>query len=388
MSRPAEQRVYLHLGAPKTGTTYLQDLLWRNRESLARAGLLYPGDRPDTHFRAALDLLGTQFHDWGDPDVPGSWERLVAEARQWPGSTVLSHELFCTADDAQIDRALSDLAFAEVHLVCTARDLARQLPAVWQEDIKNRHEVSFAELIRSVSGSMRPAHWLSEVFWDFQDLPRILEKWSRTVPPRRVHVVTVPPPEQPFGSLWQRFGELVGIDPEQYDTTGGPLNKSLGVAEAELVRRLNSALEGRISWQQYEDIVKRQLANQILGKRKPRTPLELPDEYRPWVHAHAEQLITDLTKAEYDVRGDLQDLVPPESPQATHHPDYADEREVLDVAVEALGGLIQRVAAERSRPAPPQAPQGVRQTLSHLCEQHIVFSRPRALYRRLRALRR
>ena len=42
---------------------------------------------------------------------------------------------------------MQDLSFAEVHVVCTARDLARQIPAVWQEDVKNRHVVTFADFV-------------------------------------------------------------------------------------------------------------------------------------------------------------------------------------------------------------------------------------------------
>jgi hypothetical protein len=34
--------VYLHVGAPKTGTTYLQDRLALNRGDLARHGVHYP----------------------------------------------------------------------------------------------------------------------------------------------------------------------------------------------------------------------------------------------------------------------------------------------------------------------------------------------------------
>ncbi len=32
-------RIYLHIGVPKTGTTYLQDVLYRNRDVLAAAGI-------------------------------------------------------------------------------------------------------------------------------------------------------------------------------------------------------------------------------------------------------------------------------------------------------------------------------------------------------------
>ena len=59
--------VYLHIGAPKTGTTYLQDRLMLNQSSLADHGVTIPTknrfvDADLFHFRAALDLLE---QDWG-----------------------------------------------------------------------------------------------------------------------------------------------------------------------------------------------------------------------------------------------------------------------------------------------------------------------------------
>ena len=42
-------RVYLHIGAPKTGTTYLQEVLFTNRARLAEHGVLYPGESRTAH---------------------------------------------------------------------------------------------------------------------------------------------------------------------------------------------------------------------------------------------------------------------------------------------------------------------------------------------------
>jgi hypothetical protein len=50
------RRVLLHVGTPKTGTSYVQDVLFRNTEPLAAAGIRYPADRFDL-FRD-LFLLG------------------------------------------------------------------------------------------------------------------------------------------------------------------------------------------------------------------------------------------------------------------------------------------------------------------------------------------
>lgn len=44
-------RVVLHVGTPKSGTTYLQDLLHASAPSLADAGVLFPGTRRTTSTR-------------------------------------------------------------------------------------------------------------------------------------------------------------------------------------------------------------------------------------------------------------------------------------------------------------------------------------------------
>ena len=43
---------YLHIGAPKAGSTYLQGVLWANRGVLAAAGVSVPGLDPIEQFRA------------------------------------------------------------------------------------------------------------------------------------------------------------------------------------------------------------------------------------------------------------------------------------------------------------------------------------------------
>ncbi|MFA6299205.1 MAG: hypothetical protein WC642_08565, partial [Nocardioides sp.] len=48
------QRLYLHVGAPKSGTTYLQRVLETNRARLADAGVLVVGDRHLDRIHAAM----------------------------------------------------------------------------------------------------------------------------------------------------------------------------------------------------------------------------------------------------------------------------------------------------------------------------------------------
>ena len=87
------RKVILHVGTPKTGTSYLQDVLFKNKRLLGEHGILYPADRFDAHFLAALDLMRLP---WGglEREAVGAWDRLAAEVRDWGGTTaVISHEI-------------------------------------------------------------------------------------------------------------------------------------------------------------------------------------------------------------------------------------------------------------------------------------------------------
>ena len=152
--------VYFHVGAPKTGTTFLQRVLWQNRDALREAGVLYPGETLGAQVHAAFDLRKAGFQSYQDPRTPGAWAAVVSQARDWPGPVIISQELFSPATKAQIDTALDDLSFADVHIVYTARELSRQIPAAWQEDLKNRFTPTFDEFVSAIRNpSSRAMRW-------------------------------------------------------------------------------------------------------------------------------------------------------------------------------------------------------------------------------------
>src|SRR5918997_238517 len=140
--------VHLHVGAPKTGTTYLQDRLLANRHSLAERGVSYPVGPAGDMFDPALDLIDRR---WGGHRevVRGGWDGLVARVRQVEGTAVISHEILAGARSDQVERAMRDLD-GEVHVVYSARDIARQVPAEWQESVKHQRRRSFRGVLRQV----------------------------------------------------------------------------------------------------------------------------------------------------------------------------------------------------------------------------------------------
>ena len=334
------KRVLLHVGTPKTGTSYLQDVLFRNRRALAREGILYPADRFDGQFLAALDLMRLP---WGglEQEAVGAWDRLARQVRDWDDTAIISHEILATASRAQVSRALASVGHpqVEVHVVLSVRDLVRQIPAEWQENIKHRRELSYGRFLAAIQNPKRKGR-IASWFWGVQEIPDILNRWCHDLPPDRVHLVTVPAPGQPPHLLWERFSQAFGLTGLDLDLQGERANPSLGVPETALLRRINIRSNHAIEPPRYRPLVRELLAHQTLSHRAGSPRLTLPPDAYPWTQELTGAWIDEIKERGYDVVGDLADLVgaAPATPYAD--PDGPDESQVADAAVDAIRALL------------------------------------------------
>jgi len=340
--------VHLHIGAPKTGTTYLQDRLVLNTASLARHGVTIPGPRvgrSDTfHFRAALDLLD---QDWGGAPghAEGAWAAMMRKVQRADGNVVISHEILAGAKPDKVVKAMNDLAGHEVHVIYSARDLGRQLPAAWQESIKQGRKWPFKRFLTKVE---RGQTW----FFNAMDLPTVLSRWGAKIPPERVHVVTVPHDRGPNGDeLWLRFCRAFSIDPAWAPLDSERDNRSLGIAETSLLRKLNRRLELGV-WRDpaYDALIRELLAQQVLVSRKA-IPVRLPPDRYGFAEQQADAWIEWIKGSGVDVVGDVEDLRPgPVDPDAVWlNPDTVSRKALARAAVDALAVMTREAA---SRPDP------------------------------------
>jgi hypothetical protein len=337
------RRVIVHVGAPKTGTSYVQDVLYLNRDSLAEQGILYPADRFDEHFLAALDLLDLH---WGglEAQAVGAWDRLAARIRAWPGTAILSHEILANASRQQVRRALDSFGDAEVHVVLSVRDLVRQIPAEWQENVKHRRTVGYHEFLDRITDPARAGE-LASWFWGVQEVPDILDRWGGALPPDRVHVVTVPKPGAPRDLLWQRFTEVLGLEEVDLELETDRANPSLGVPETVLVQRINQRVNhGVLAGEDYRQFVRELLAHRTLSRRSGSPRLGLPDDVRAWAVDLSESWIEELEARKYDVVGALDELRPDEVSAPFEDPDDPDEAAVADAATESIVTLLEEAA--------------------------------------------
>lgn len=340
----APQRLYLHVGLPKTGTTFLQTVLKHHRDVLEERGFCYPFVRRSGMFFASVEMTSSAGR-WGlDPaDVEGTFDALLARGREHGGTVVLSHEGFGKATPDQVEEIRRRLEGFEVHVVLTVRDVGRTLTAAWQERIKNGGTRSFDEFAQMLLDALPEGEPPPQTFWTTQNVEEALARWSVVAPPERTHVVVCPHPGAPKDELWNRFSEAVGLPREVIDLDAVEMrNESLGAAQISLLRQVHEALGDRMPMFWVSRISKRWLAQELLSRipsRKAVAPADVVARFE-----RVGQRWTDVVASGgYRVHGDLQDLQVRIPPAGTPHPDEVAADEVVEGLPEVVADLLLRV---------------------------------------------
>ena len=331
-------RLVLHVGAMKSGTTFIQSRLFAHRDLLQERGIRVPGQRRRSQVLAVQQVLRG-----GGP----MWDKHAAAVSRHDGTSVISMELLGPAPESVV-ATLRDAVDAEVEVVITARDLNRSIPAMWQETVQNGRSWGWHDYVigaRADRPSTRqgvPETEPGRAFWIQQDLVRMARTWASVFGADRLTVVTVPPPGAAPELLWSRFASVVG--PEQLDglTSAPDPNESLGAASASAVRRLNELLDAEgLPFPQGHQLRKRLLTKQVLAARTSGEPA-IGLGVLPWVSEEADAQCAGLVDLGVRLVGDWADLTPVDVPGID--PETLDDREVGEAALAGLAGLLVALA--------------------------------------------
>jgi hypothetical protein len=115
-------------------------------------------------------------------------------------------------------------------------------------------------------------------------------------------------------------------------------NSSLGVVEAEILRRLNPRLPD-LTWPEYEYRIKRRFAEFELAASSSSGRLVVPPQWQPDVERISADMRTSIEAAGYRVVGDVDDLRPTFPESTSPFPDDLTDDVVLDQTLRVLGRL-------------------------------------------------
>jgi hypothetical protein len=330
------RRLFLHIGPPKTGTSFLQAAWFKHRREMADQGVLYAGDQLMDQFRASAVVLGKRrVVDRMPPEHLTAWTRIADAVRAWDGDAIMSSEHYAIGSPHQVDDVIEEVngLADEVHLLVTVRDLGRLLPAAWQQSVKQGSAQTFDEFWRTRVDD--PDH----SFWRAQDLPTMLDRWTTTIPAERVHLVVHGPSGSPRDLLWERVCSVTGVDA----TILGPVhltNESVGVTQIEFLRRVNADLPADRDRVDMGRMTKSFVTNRVLSQTGSKSSFALPEAVHDSLVKHGQDVVAALRDRGYDVVGDLDDLVPAPASGLGRAPDSVTDTEVAEVASEAFARLM------------------------------------------------
>lgn len=387
-------RVILHVGAPKSGTTYLQQILRQNASSLRDQGVLVAGRTHTELVHASFVLREDRRLDALPARAAGAWDRIVSDVRSFEGHTaVISYELLAGARRAQARRAVESFPDCEVVVVITCRDLGRAVSSAWQERLKFALTTPLEEWEpRPVDSGPR-----SEWSWRTMNPAAVAGRWGATLPASQVRIVTVPRVADPPTRLWERFAAATGLEDLDLSLDVPSGNESLGVRAAEVLRLVNGQDLGPIdSAREQSRWLRDTLAHQVLSGLDDE-PMTITDPQLAEAQRQADDAIATIKRRGWPVYGDLGDI------EATRRdgrlPGDVPPEELLDVAVRTIVALLLEVRTHQRRHGRSDSDTAtsrvgrligsrrtVRELTARVAELEAQIAADRALHERVAAL--
>lgn len=342
------RKVFLHIGLPKTGTTYLQTALWDNKRRLGEQGLLIPGRHQRRHLLASLDLREDPKLARRTGDVRHPWLDLVKEcndAAETHPAAIITHEFFAAAAPHQIQHAVDSFIDADLHVVVTARNMVDLGLSRWQEWVRNGGQRPVDSYPPQPTYDPR-----DEWGWGSFDLAEVLERWQLAVPPERIHVLPLDPASTDPGELLGRFLQVLGLEPDAIAPPQARVNESLGLVEVELLRRVTPHMADFRSAGDRGRWIRDFLAGRDVmatdGERFRPSDDTLAD-----LRSRGERAMAMLREGDFDVRGEI-DWLEPGDVSGRREPAEVTDAEMLASATSVIAALmtqVREVTRERNR---------------------------------------
>ncbi len=353
---PPRRTLFLHIGTRKSGTSYLQNSLRASVEPLRAQGLGTPFVGWRDHFRSLL----VPVRDLDDPAAAKGSGAEVLEAAVSRCRSMGEPRLLASFEDlAELDAdriALLAEAFDEfdVQIILTARHWGSAMPSEWQQCIKERLTVTFADYVAEIRSGEGPD---ADRFLRRQDVAAMLERWGAAFGVDNVHLIPLPAKVVDRGLLPRLFCGLVGVDAESLVEPDMLINQSLGYDSAEVLRRVNLALGDRLPgfMNEYRIAVRSVLRGPLM-KEKGSSPA-VPTQDRAWCEQASVAVVDRIKASGWDVVGDLDDLVADDWSFASGA-EAPDDAAVARIATSALADVTVTVMEQRKATRATKKPTG------------------------------
>ena len=330
------ERVVLHAGFHKSGTTALQHAFDDNKRKLKKHGVSYPLNAGRAHHRAAWGLT-ERVWGWrnnGGKLVPiKAWDALMQQVKKNSGTVLISSEFFTEAKDHHVAKARKDLGDLPVTLVFTVRPFAKILASSYQQFVKYGVRIRFEPWLEEVFAKKDESK-VTPTFWNRVQLDEVVERWAKYFGAENVVVLLADESKPEF--IFTEFAKILGVPPEVLPIPEIGGNRSMTLEETELLYLINNIYDRSGGWEQYRALIRdgyvRYLADHTKADPKAerlRTPEWAVKEARTLNRRHFDR----LAELKIDISGEFEGFI--DAPVLTG-PYQAPEKITMELAAQFL----------------------------------------------------
>ncbi|WP_253869744.1 hypothetical protein [Promicromonospora umidemergens] len=337
----------LHIGAPKTGTTSLQQSAAGARTRLREGGVLYPGQQ-ENHHRVARSLLGHRREPWHADLAPAHWAKRILSQLTDNGLDygLVSSETFSTARARDVARVREAFPMP-THVVLTLRSLPGMLLSMWQQRVKNGEPELLEAWLNDAFRDLPMLHMPGADVFDESDGTNLVGRWADAFGPENMTVVVLDPTDRDHN--FQTFEDLLAQPRGTLDRVNA--NSGMNAIETEFFRRAAERITRETGSSVRRELFHGGAVNAVISERsrRPDEPaLRMPE----WARAHATtaavRIAEQIESAGVRVVGDVADLA---APGRFGNSVSLPEEIGSDLALIAAGGIARRTARLREAKA-------------------------------------
>ena len=306
-------KLFLHVGFHKTGTTSLQDALNRNRAELLTQGLVYPKTR---RFRAQHEFAwsaGQRGWGWkqfgGSQAGPGPARRMFRLIRSSKQDVIISSEFLSELTPSKIQKLISSIGDKDLRVIFTVRPVAKILPSAYQQEVKNGSKLTFDRWLERVLEPEKENRNKTR-FWTRHSHHIEIAKWAGVVGKERITVIVADESKPEF--LTDSFFKLVGADTSNFrESKKKVVNRSMDLAEIELLRRINAKFDRNLGWDEYVVGIRSTLVKtwtqSALSENSP-GKLANPEAFKGAIDKRVREVTEGIRSLGVEVIGDVDSL--------------------------------------------------------------------------------
>lgn len=325
-------RLVIHPGFHKTGTTALQQAMFKARSILKEQGVLYPDTGGEAQHRLAFAING---RSWGWEDKGGKridfseWTSFVREASRFEGTVIISSESLIELTPEQIKRVQTDVAHLDTEIIFTFRPLPNSLVSIYQQYVKAGLHLDFSTWLEAELHSHIKER--KSRLWRRHSHDILIQRWLDLFP--KVTLIAVDPQFPDF--LFRKFEEKIGLQPNtlRFEDVSN-VNRSLSLEELNVLRSINSAVRDQFTWDEYLYFVRGGIrsATNAIPLEQAGTRMGLPEWAFEEAHQEHIQQWNRISQLDIErIHGDLNAQISKTYISEVTHTDFVPNRFVAEL---------------------------------------------------------